>query len=62
MKLLRPLHRQRTRRRSRALVLNGDDLAAHFGVARKDLQNHLDAKQIPYHLDSRGEIWASIEP
>ncbi len=59
MKLLRPLHRQRTRRRTRFTVLGNDDLAAYYGVRRQELEEHLMKRRIPYHKDSAGNVWAS---
>lgn len=62
MKLLRPLHRQRTRKRQRLRVLNSDELVAHFGLASPEsLATYLTERRLPYHRDSRGIIWASIE-
>ncbi len=61
MKLLRPLHRQRTRRRTRFIVLGNEDLAAHHGVRAKDLEAYLLRKGLPFHKDSCGNIWASCE-
>ena len=61
MKLLRPLHRQRTRRRNHFQVLGSDQLASHFGVAREHLEEELRALGVAFHKDSRGELWASIE-
>ena len=59
MKLLRPLHRQRTRRRATHTVLGNEDLAAHYGVRLSDLEQHLISHDLPFHKDSRGNIWAS---
>lgn len=61
MKLLRPLHRQRTRRRLRYTVLGNEDLAAHHEVSLPALESHLLQQGLPYHKDSRGNIWASCE-
>jgi hypothetical protein len=60
MKLVRPLHRQRTRKRNEFQVLSGEALASHFEVSRANLEAYLDAAGIAYHKDSRGELWASI--
>jgi hypothetical protein len=59
-KLLRPLHRQRQRRRTRAIVLSSAGLAAYYEVEVATLEDFLQAQALPYHKDSRGEIWASI--
>ena len=61
MKLLRPLHRQRTRRRSRLTVLGNEDLAAHHCVRMSELERYLLKRQIPFHKDSAGNVWASCE-
>ena len=59
-KLLRPLHRRRTRRRSRAVVLGGNELAAHYQVPLAELETFLTEHTMKYHKDSRGELWASV--
>ncbi len=61
MKLIRPLHRQRTRKRNRAEVLNSAELAVLFGVPAEDLAAYLQRRNISYHKDSNGEIWVSQE-
>ena len=61
MKLLRPLHRQRTRRRTKLTVLGNEDLAAHYCVTLHELEAHLLNSNLPFHKDSRGNIWASCE-
>ncbi len=58
-KLLRPLHRQRTRRRRTAQIMSAPELAEQFTIAERDLEDHLRANDIPYHKDSQGMIWAS---
>jgi hypothetical protein len=60
MKLLRPLHRQRTRRRSTARVLDEHELAAELAIPLQDLEANLISQGIAYHKDSRGRIWASV--
>ena len=60
MKLLRPLHRQRARRRSRAVILDGRELAEKYDVQIGGLEDYLIANQLPFHKDSQGEIWASV--
>jgi hypothetical protein len=60
MKLLRPLHRQRTRRVARSRVLNSAELALHFDTVQAGLEGYLIEHHIPFHKDSRGEIWASV--
>ena len=59
MKLLRPLHRQRTRRRNKARILNSEDLLLLLEVDREDLEAYLNARRLPFHKDSCGEIWLS---
>ena len=61
MKLLRPLHRQRTRRHNRLTVLGNEDLAAYYCVRLGDLEPYLRQHQIPFHKDSIGNVWASCE-
>ncbi|MEM7003936.1 MAG: hypothetical protein AAF529_24330 [Pseudomonadota bacterium] len=61
-KLLRPLHRQRQRRRSKFQVLNRAELATLLDVPTPAVEAHLDELGIAYHADSNGEIWASINP
>ena len=58
-KLLRPLHRRRTKRKVRAQVLNSEELCAAFNVSRAQLVEHLQSSDVPFHIDSQGEIWAS---
>ena len=60
MKLLRPLHRQRTRRRSTARVLDQSELAERFGVELADLKEHLEHQGVRYHMDGQSRLWASI--
>ena len=60
-KLLRPLHRQRQRRRSRASVLGSTELAAHFDVDIDAVEDHLRNLNLAFHKDSRGVIWASVD-
>lgn len=59
MKLLRPLHRQRARRRNKARILNSEDLLLTLDIEREDLEAYLNARRLPYHKDSCGEIWLS---
>ncbi len=59
-KLLRPLHRQRTRRRARATVLASERLAEHFDIDVVNLEAYMHKHNLAFHKDSRGEIWASI--
>ena len=59
-RLLRPLHRQRTHRRHKSKIMNGDELAQYFKVSREALESYLIREQIAFHKDSRGEIWVSL--
>ena len=59
VKLLRPLHRQRTRRRNKARILNSKDLLLLLEIEREDLEAYLNARRLPFHKDSCGEIWLS---
>ena len=61
-KLLRPLHRQRQRRRTKFQVLNRAELATWLDVPASAVEGHLEKLGIAYHADSNGEIWASIDP
>ena len=60
-KLLRPLHRQRTRRRTQFTVLGNEDLAAYHCVRLSELESYLISHGKPFHKDSCGNIWASCE-
>lgn len=60
-KLIRPLHRQRTRRRNKAVVLNSIELCDHFAISLEDLEVLLRREGVHFHKDSQGEIWASVE-
>ena len=60
MKLLRPLHRQRTRRRTTARVLDEQELAAEFDTSVEALEARLISEGIAFHKDSQGRIWASL--
>ena len=60
-KLLRPLHRQRTRRRNRVSVLASAELAVHFAIEIEQLEHFLVDQDIAYHKDSQGELWATVE-
>jgi len=60
-KLLRPLHRQRTRRRNRVTVLSTAELAVHFAIEIGQLECFLAAQGVAYHKDSQGELWATVE-
>ena len=41
-------------------ILSSKELALHFGVEIKYLENRLNEQNIPFHKDSNGELWASI--
>jgi len=58
-KLLRPLHRRRSKRKARAQVLNSAELCESLNIERRALEQHLKDTNIAYHVDSQGEIWAS---
>ena len=59
-RLLRPLHRQRTHRRHKSKIMNGDELSRYFKISRETLESYLATEQIAFHKDSRGEIWVSL--
>lgn len=67
MKLLRPLHRRRVRRRNRMTVLDSAGLLEYLatkGIAVDGLEGlpgYLQRHNIPFHRDGQGEIWVSIE-
>jgi hypothetical protein len=56
---LRPLHRQRGRRRPAQPVRNSRELAAALGCPHAELEAELQRKGIRYHKDSSGELWSS---
>lgn len=55
---IRPLHRQR-RRRKRVAVLNQDELADLLDVPLADLRARLDELGWRYHQDSSGALWGT---
>lgn len=59
---LRPLHRQRTRRRAQVRILDQRELAEHFGVDESKLKVTLRAAGWRYHEDAAGQLWASMPP
>ena len=59
MKLLRPLHRQRVKRRNKAVILSSNELVDTLGIPREDLEAYLSERGLPFHKDSQGEIWLS---
>lgn len=61
MKLVRPLHRQRRRRRARWQVLNAAELSERFGVPLHELETTLVSQGIDFYKDSQDNIWASVE-
>lgn len=61
MKLLKPLHRQRTRRRNKFHVLGNQDLAAYYCVSLSELEDYLVEHGLPFHKDSCGNLWASCK-
>ena len=59
-KLLRPLHRRRKPRHTRVTVLSGQELADHLGVPLSAVRQTLEARNIRYHKDARGALWATL--
>lgn len=59
---LRPLHRQRTRRRAPVRILDQRELAEHFRVDESELKQALKAAGWRYHEDAAGQLWASMPP
>ena len=41
-------------------ILNGEELSTRLGVAPAQLQDRLTDLGIRFHLDSQGEVWASL--
>ena len=56
----RKQHRQRTGRRKRAFVMNRNELAEHFGVEPAAVEAALERRQLRWHTDSTGDIYASV--
>ena len=56
---LRPLHRQRNRRRKRVSVLNHTELAERLQVPLEDVKAKLAELGWPCHEDSGGNLWAT---
>ena len=48
-------------RGGRPLVLQGQELRTHFGIDADQLEAYLRNQTIPFHKDSNGQIWASID-
>jgi hypothetical protein len=57
---IRPLHRQRTGRRPRVRVLDQNELAELLHVPVAELRKALDARGWSYHVDSTGNLWATL--
>jgi hypothetical protein len=47
-------------RPARKKILGSEELARHFDVEVKNLESHLKGENIPYHKDSKGDLWASV--
>jgi hypothetical protein len=41
-------------------ILGSEELARHFDVTIKELENHLSIQNVPFHKDSNGNLWASV--
>jgi hypothetical protein len=59
---IRPLHRQRQRRRRAVRVLDHGELAALLGVEPEHVKAELEARGLPWHEDSAGNLWACAPP
>ena len=59
-KLLRPLHRQRSRRRKRIEVVGRQDLAERYDISPEEVEAHLSQLGIAFHKDSNGGVWCSL--
>ena len=57
---LRKLHRQRTRRRNTAKILDHGELARLLDVPEDQLQAAIELAGWDYHRDARGRLWASL--
>ncbi len=63
---LRPLHRQRSRRRNSARVLDEQELARCLGIDGTAANRHAALKRAladagwDYHEDAGGRLWASV--
>ena len=56
----RRTHRGRRKSLLRATVMNGEQLAERHGCIVDELETVLRQKNVPYHKDSTGAIWASV--
>ncbi len=52
---------KRRMRGARPLVLQGQELCTHFSIDADQLEAFLHERTIPFHKDSNGQIWASID-
>ena len=55
---------RRVKRRIRAgqrVIMQRQDLCAHFGIDNDKLEALLLERKLPFHKDSNGQIWASID-
>jgi hypothetical protein len=54
----------RVKRRIRAgqrTIMQSQELCAHFGIDNDKLEALLLERKLPFHKDSNGQIWASID-
>lgn len=56
---LRPLHRQRSRRRTPVAVFNHEELAARLEVTVDEVKAKLVELGWSFHEDSGGNLWAT---
>ncbi|MAW42590.1 MAG: hypothetical protein CBE03_000435 [Gammaproteobacteria bacterium TMED243] len=55
---------RRVKRRIRAgqrVIMQRQELCAHFGIDNDKLEVLLLERELPFHKDSNGQIWASID-
>lgn len=55
---------RRVKRRIRAdqrVIMQGQELCAHFDIDNDKLEALLLERKLPFHKDSNGQIWASID-
>mgnify|MGYP001368018374 FL=1 len=55
---------RRVKRRIRAgqrVIMQRQELCAHFGIDNDKLEALLVEQELPFHKDSNGQIWASID-
>ena len=54
-------HRNRRSRYKQVVILNLEELAEAFGCEPGEVEAKLIEQDIPFHRDSLGNVWASVE-